>query len=378
MKNRRGAIVVMAGVMIVAIMMIAAISVDASRIFAAKNELQTGADAGALAGAVQLLRDSSTADDSARAFALRNSVENQVVDSVRVELGVWRPGSGFCPASDCSPADAVRITTRSAIPLSLARVLGDTTVNVTASAIAWSAAPINAARCARPIALPYGALLQILGYPSWNMDYDLTEEDILRLRQMPIAQRDTVLRYGNNGRDDTIDDEPDPDDLDEYFPIDIDSTWNRNDPTTDDRPTVASQSFQSYMSGVSCSRNVRPGDRVRAEPGNKASAVRDGISQDCALRGGNWVGDQCNAATGGQMELPIPVVFWRDIDPDWQGGRVRITVKSVGSFVVRHVQDTTSTDVNVRSSLDGYFTMRQGFGTVATGGSTLVRPILVR
>jgi Flp pilus assembly protein TadG len=374
--DRRGAIVVMTGIMIVALMLIAAISVDASRIFAAKNELQTSADAAALAGALQMLRDSATAVDSARAFALRNSVEQQSVDSVRIELGVWRSASGFCPASDCSPVDAVRITTQRAIPLSLARVFGDTTLSLSASATAWSTAPIAAARCARPIALPYAALLHTLGYPPWNVDYDLTEDDILRLRNMPVGERDTIFHYGNDGRDDTVDDEPDPDDLDEYFPIDIDSTWNRSDPETDDRPTITSQSFQSYMSGVSCSRTVRPGDQVRAEPGNKATAMSDALGQDCVLRGGQWLGNRCATSTGDEMDLPIPVVFWRDVG-EWHGGRVRITVKSVGSFVVRHIYDPSSTDVNVRASLDGYFTMRQGFGAVATGGSTLVRPILV-
>src|SRR5687767_15955676 len=93
LRNRRGAIVVMTGIFIVALMMIAAISVDASRIFAAKNELQTAADAAALAGAVQLLEDSTGAGDSARVYAMRNQVENRAIDSVDVAYGVWRPAT---------------------------------------------------------------------------------------------------------------------------------------------------------------------------------------------------------------------------------------------------------------------------------------------
>src|SRR5688500_8437585 len=148
MGNRRGAIVVMTGIFIVALMIIAAITVDASRIFAAKNELQTASDAAALAGAIQLLppNDSSTAGDTARAYALRNNVEARTIDSVEVEYGVWSSDDReFIAGGD--PSDAVRVTTRHALPLSLARVFGDSTIEVTASAIAWSSGPVQEPEC---------------------------------------------------------------------------------------------------------------------------------------------------------------------------------------------------------------------------------------
>src|SRR5688500_20382867 len=111
MRNRRGAIVVMAGAFIVALMIIAAVSVDASRIFAAKNELQTASDAAALAGALQLLEGAETFEDTARIYAQRNLVEEDPIDSVEVEWGVWLPTDrAFVPGGE--PTDAVRGRTR--------------------------------------------------------------------------------------------------------------------------------------------------------------------------------------------------------------------------------------------------------------------------
>jgi Flp pilus assembly protein TadG len=54
LKSRRGAIVVMLGIMAVTLMSISAISIDFSRLWTLRNELQTSADAAAHAGAVQL------------------------------------------------------------------------------------------------------------------------------------------------------------------------------------------------------------------------------------------------------------------------------------------------------------------------------------
>src|SRR5688572_1194521 len=176
LRNRRGAIVVMTGIFIVALMMIAAISVDASRIFAAKNELQTAADAAALAGALQLLEGSETYEDSARVYAQRNRVEQHTIDSVEVEYGVWL-GAERSFVAGGEPRDAVRITTRHPLPLSLARVFGDSTVMVSASAIAWSAGPVMEPLCLKPIAVPYSRLLQILGHQPWS-DIQLTDADI--------------------------------------------------------------------------------------------------------------------------------------------------------------------------------------------------------
>lgn len=373
MRNRRGAIVVMTGVFIVAIMVIAAISVDASRIFAAKNELQTASDAAALAAALQLLDDSTGATDSARTYAQHNRVENQRIDTSGIEIryGVWLAASDtFVDGGD--PVDAVRVTVRHALPLSLARVFGDSTVNVSAAAVAWTSAPVGDSRCATPLALPYGQLLEVLGYPAWT-NVDLSDDDIRRLREM--GSNDTVaFHYGHRQEDST---DTDVDDDDEYFPVDIDSTWRRSDPTTHDRAEIPGGDFRSYVNGSRCSRRVAPGDTIRSEPGNKAPSIRDGLSDLCIARGGQFNGSQC-IGDGAVIGIPLKVVFWQG-EPDWRSNsRALLQVRILGGFVVTQVEDPDATDHDTRAKLFGYFNVRRDFGTVSASATPLLRPVLVR
>jgi hypothetical protein len=377
----------MVGVMIIALMLIAAISVDASRIFAAKNELQTAADAAALAGAVQLLEDSTGAGDSARTYAMRNQVENRAIDSVDVAYGVWRPATREF-IRDGNPVDAVSVTTRHAIPLSIARVFGDSTITISSSAIAWSSAPVAESPCAKPLAVPYSELLKTLGYPE-GFDFDLTDEDIQRLREMPEADRRTHFHYGDPNVADSVGSHYK---RAQYFPIDIDSTWNRSDPTTNDRPTVSSQSFQSYIAGPPtgrCSRTVSPNDSVRSEPGNKRDAVQGGLSEICASLGGTFTGSPvmtCVPTEGGSsIGLPLKVIFWASTGDTagWAGGgsRAMLPARMTGSFVVKEFkwEPTYSGARGQHARMEGYWDLKRDFGPIsATSASMLLRPVLVR
>src|SRR5688572_17121870 len=205
LRNRRGAIVVMTGIFIVALMVIAAISVDVSRIFAAKNELQTASDAAALAGALQLLEGSETYEDTARVYATRNLVEQNAIDSVEVEYGVWLPADRAFIAGG-EPKDAVRVTTRHLLPLSLARVFGDSTITVAAMAIAWSSGPVMEPQCLKPLAVPYSRLLQILGYPP-SSNVRLDDDDIRQLREMPVSERRWHFHFGDRDNEDEVADQ---------------------------------------------------------------------------------------------------------------------------------------------------------------------------
>ena len=377
MGDRRGAIVVMTGVFIIAIMLISAISVDASRIFAAKNELQTAADAAALAGAVQLLKDSSTAADTALAYAARNRVEQDSILLVEVERGVWHAADRYFEAN-AEPWDAVRVTTRASLPLSLARVFGDSTVLVESSAVAWSSAPIAETGCAKPLAVPYGRLIDAL-YPgqAWT-GMDLTDDDIRRLREMPISERQLWLPYGSSPDDTTWYHHPTDD---EYFPVDIDSSWARGDPFTHSRDSVAGNDFRSYVVGPPtgrCSRMVSPGDEIRSEPGNKMNAIRDGIDDLCQHESGTFNGFQC-IRDGNPIDIPMKVLFWEDDELLWQNpSRAVMRVKLAGSFVFQEI-DVDGSDTEMQGALLGYFDVLRDFGAVDdTAPSTLVRPVLVR
>ena len=392
MRNRRGAIVVMTGIFIVAIMVIAAISVDASRIFAAKNELQTASDAAALAGALQLLEGVETYEDTARVYAQRNRVEQNGIDSVEVEYGVWLPTERSFVAGG-EPKDAVRVTTRHPLPLSLARVFGDSTVMVSASAIAWSAGPVMEPQCIKPLAVPYSRLLQILGHPAWS-DIALTDDDIRQLREMPLSARkwhfhlgDMETEHSQAGGSQFGENHLK---WDQYFPIDIDSTYDRADPGMFTRPSLDTATYRSYLAGPPdgrCSARVRPGDQVRSEPEPKVRAVRDGLGEICRSLGGDLVGTNvltCRA-NGARIELPLRVVYWSGFLPDpdivpWydDGARSRLITRTTGSFVVDSLDWNQGNEV-LHGRMHGYFDVQPAFGVVdETAASTLLRPVLVR
>lgn len=394
MRNRRGAIVVMAGVFIVAIMMITAISVDASRIFAAKNELQTASDAAALAGALQLLDNPDYALDTARVYAERNLVEQDPVDSVEVEYGVWLPTDRAFVAG-AEPKDAMRVTTRHPLPLSLARVFGDSTVTVTASAIAWSSGPVMEPQCLKPIAVPYSRLLKILNYQPWA-NVSLTDDDIRRLREMPVRDRSWHFHFGDRDNEDEQASQFGQDHFkhDQYFPIDIDSTWDRSDPTTQARPSIDTSTYRSYLAGPPdgrCSERVRSNDEVRSEPAPKIAAVRNGLAEICTSLGGTLAGSNtltCRAG-GDRVEMPLRVAFWSGYLPSpelvpWydSGARSILVTRMTGSFVVDSLDWDPGDDDDYRTRharMHGYFDVRRDFGVVdETAASTLLRPVLVQ
>ena len=392
LRNRRGAIVVMTGIFIVALMMMAAISVDASRIFAAKNELQTASDAAALAGALQLLEGSETYEDTARAYARRNRVEQNSIDSVEIEYGVWHPNERHFGAGE-EPRDAVRITTRHPLPLSLARVFGDSTVMVSASAVAWSAGPVMEPQCLKPLAVPYSRLLQILGHPAWS-DITLNDDDIRQLRDLPVSARKWHFHFGDEqtqhssaggsqfGEDHLK--------RDQYFPIDIDSTYDRSDPGMQTRPSLDTATYRSYLAGPPdgrCSARVRPGDRVRSEPTPKVRAVRDGLAEICRSLGGELEGTSvltCRSG-GARIEMPLRVAYWSGYLPypdyvPWydEGAGAILTTRATGSFVVDSLDWNQGNEI-FHARMHGYFDVQPTFGVVdETAASTLLRPVLVR
>lgn len=117
-KARRGAIVMIAGLLFVGLVAIAAMSIDMSRLGVLRAELQVAADAGAHAGAVQIAKapwNATEIVDSARSYAQRNTALQVVPDIDVAEVGFWDPvTSTFDPASGTPNAVRVTVSVQSA------------------------------------------------------------------------------------------------------------------------------------------------------------------------------------------------------------------------------------------------------------------------
>jgi Flp pilus assembly protein TadG len=110
LRQRRGAFVVMTGVMFFALIVCGAVAIDFSRLWTERWELQTAADAGSIAGAMQLMppRDSLRYADSARAYVWRNRAMADTITVDSVIKGNWDgPTRTWTPAGD--PSNAVRV-----------------------------------------------------------------------------------------------------------------------------------------------------------------------------------------------------------------------------------------------------------------------------
>ena len=158
-RRRKGVFVVLFGILFVSLMGAAAIAIDFSRIWAMRNELQTTADASALAGAVQISLTNNgptKIDSAARDYVARNSVMGVQAVVNEVTLGQWDDDlapNGF--TAGLTPTNAVRVTVSHATSHLIMSNLGITAPTVKATAIAWADAPVSTTNCIRPWAIPY-------------------------------------------------------------------------------------------------------------------------------------------------------------------------------------------------------------------------------
>ena len=147
-SDRRGVVGVWMALSLVLLLGIAALAIDGSYLYVARNQLQIAVDAAALVGAVELQLDSDEVKDRAMAYAAKNEVFGRPValKPGDIEIGYWDSqlriftpvgGGGGGPA-------AIRVTGRlteergNPVQLFFAGILGHHSADVVASAVAAS------------------------------------------------------------------------------------------------------------------------------------------------------------------------------------------------------------------------------------------------
>lgn len=203
---------------------IAAFAIDAGWWQVGANQLQTSADAAALAGA-RALQLNPTTNTQATVYSYANQVvgnnkafgQTLTLATTDVEAMFWTPATATTAASlvgatGWSTANAVRVTTRATPGLVLAGVVRATGPTITRQGTAWIA-NIQSGNCIKPWALPYtvfyDAVVAATGLtsnippsaPSTNPPFrnNLTQAQIAALNQLAstnqmAAQRTIILR----------------------------------------------------------------------------------------------------------------------------------------------------------------------------------------
>lgn len=353
LKQRRGAILVMGTVLLLGLMMMAGVAVDASRAYGVREELQRTADAAALAGATQLLRDPSRADQSARQFAAANRVmDSMAVESVR--FGVWNPDARtFTPVASALSADAVEVTMRQPVHYLFGPVIGRAAGDVRTTAVSWALAPTRSAynelSCVKPWGMLHQDYRKAFERGHWE---DFSYDDIRAMRDTAgDRKRWFTLKLGDGN------DNLNEADIGSYFALDF----------------TNNSGGRVYRDRVTNCNHLRANEEVIIEQGNMMGDLVHGVEEMCA----RFENDTCYNEQGGVgVPIVIPVICFSAETNYSGGGPKRVWVKEFAPVMFTGLK--TSGTGTSKGEMTGYLINMQGDGPVWTQASGLTKPILVK
>ncbi len=202
-RTRRGATLVLVAVLLFVLGGMAAFALDLSRVYGGVNEIQTGADAAALAGARRLqLAPGVTAAPGTVSFAANNRAFGSPVSitSSDVVAGFWNPiRSEFTPNPDWSnlALNSVRVTVTRPTTLSFGRLLGVSAIAPRRKGTAWIAN--QASRdCIKPWGFPTSFISRLLGGATDYLTTQAGVNELARRTSTPELARTMAIIAGPN------------------------------------------------------------------------------------------------------------------------------------------------------------------------------------
>ena len=414
-RNRKGVFVVLFGILFTVLMAAGAIAIDFSRIWAMRNELQTAADASALAGAVQLNKPPKNAyfdvDTAARGIASLNLAMGAPTTVDSIVWGQWIDNSTpphFNPG--ITPANAVQAWVSHSTRGLIMQALGITAPTVHANAIAWADAPISTTNCIRPWAIPYEVLMGRVNLlrtddPSISGDpysrANLTRpfdpiNDMNALRNGDPANLRFTLKLGqnsnaNNGAIDTgtlINGQPG-----NFQAVALPKYWDfATQSVANPGPDRGGSAYGDAIAGKNC-YSIAIGDSLMTETGNKVGptvAAADKSNNQTAPYGicDSIIDDKQDPVNNGKcMNAASPTGYGVEIKaafyfcPSSCQGRSLVGVNLLGSFTLEKIYpngDTGPTPQWDRAQIVGVFNPVSDVGPIGGTSSTLFKIILVK
>jgi len=369
LRSRRGVIALFTVLLFLAMMSVVAVVLDFGRMQFMRNQMQTAADAAALAGAVQLLR-SSQADyaTEAQTFAQANTLlgSSIVLNDTDVVLGTWTsPDRIFTRGASPSTANAVQVTLRHNSTSILAGVLGWAPKQLAVRSVAWAGPSVSQTRCMKPWAIPYvnlrGRINSYLGLPDDPVTdtASLSQSDVQALREMSDVQRTFTLKISRWK------------DIDAGMPGNfgaVDLPPVKAADGTSGTPGTGGAVYQENIEGVDGAGNpvcwtVGVGDELQTETGNMVGPTDKGVTDALCTQTDPSL--NCLGADGSN-----PIIKSAFFIPDGKTkGRTTVIVSAIGSFKL------TKWD---GKQITGVFVPAQDKGPVGTGSTTLQRVVLVK
>jgi hypothetical protein len=404
MKARRGAVIVMVGIMMVTLVSVSAVSIDFSRLWSLRNELQTTADASALAGAIQLLppNNAGTTVAVVNSYANLNPAMQNTVTVESVELGDWDDVlRTFTPGTPVT--DAVRVVVSRQSSGLIMALMGIAAPRMQARAVAWADAPVvNSAGCIKPVAIPMTQMMyrinQYRNIPNTPDDSGMYRpfdnvDDLAALNNMTDAQRTFSLKIGAGQVNDTLgrmSGSYQAVKLGKYWDV---STGQYADPAPDNRGADA---YKEHLGGVTC-HTLTVGDSLQTQSGNMAGpTVCGAIGAACPSGAGPGICatlpgatdntprndsayGECRKADGSQG-VDVKAAFY--MCSTGCQGQATVEVSLLGAFTLMKVYPQGSLPNQSQSfemaEIVGIFKPVGDPGTVGAGATILRRPILVK
>ncbi len=350
------------GLVMVGMLSFLAVVVDMSRMYTQKNELQTAADAAALAGLSQLYGDLTMVDDTAIKYGEQNKVQKQTItiDGAEVICGVWTPDTGpFTPNAGgiCEITDnAVSVTARAAALSAMPSILDVGNKQLASTAIAWGAF-VDATDCIKPFGLLHEIVTKLLQPGNADVNRQLDATDFYNLRTMPAAQLTFSVKWGDPAT------EP-------FGPGNFGALAMNNDPDRESDGNGGSV----YRDNIAKCNTVKyeRGDIIGTKPGNMVGPTEQGAEDFCQPLAAN--GD---CMFQGQIGRPGKIVtFLMPVGSKCNGSTCEVVVMDIIGFSM----DKVVIDNKAPSSaqVTGHLVPLVSGGTITSIITGIIRPILVK
>jgi hypothetical protein len=282
-ENEEGNILALSVAAMLAMIVFASAAIDVGCLLTAKNQIQSGVDASALAGASGLIDNQTVATQRAVTLAGSNNYCGRPI--------ILYSGDISFPLTD-----RVLVQTSQTVPLFFSRIVGIETAQVSAVAMA-EMAPLVGTNGQRPWGIP-------------DMSYSHGECVVIKSGQLGAPATNPSF----------------------YYPIDF-PALNKGNPESGASIYVENIIYGSpYL--------VEIGDVLQVEPGNMVGPTRQGINELIAMDpaaywDGNCVANSAYPGTSSPRIVKIP--FYDPNDPP-SSGRNSITVVGLGAFFVQEMQ----------------------------------------
>jgi hypothetical protein len=331
--------------------------------YAQKNELQTAADAGSLAGVVQLLSDPTIVVDSAVSIGQQNQVLKTTiaVAPADVDCGIWDDATAVytpvsAPGGPCVDTDnAVRVYTRDSANYLFPLLLNAGGKQLTTVAIAWQAY-VDRAACVKPIAMRYETLTTLLDPANPDTFRVLTAYDMQQLATLPQASLTFTLLTdapGEPGNFGAI-----------SLPGGQGANWFRTNFATCYQGLIGRGDVLNLQTGGISGPVIQGAGGYGNNPGFCEPLEANG---DCMDGNGN-IG---KLALSALWTCLLPSCD-RTATPQVQGQSIPVTVQGLVSFMIDRVTSPPSVTIT------GHFVAAPVGGSVSSIPSTIRRIVLVK